>query len=328
MHRGVGMLKDILEKKKCFKLVCGAGNEDADEVEKLVYLYSMAGCNFFDLCAKPEIVAAAKNGLKRAGIFNDRYLCVSVGIKGDPHVSKADINPDKCKLCSLCNDICLQNAIFHDGNGYTVNSKRCIGCARCLKVCKNDAIAITSEYKNLNEVLPPIVEMGIDCIELHALGENELEVDEKWADINNFFNGMLSICIDRSKLGNEALLKRVNRMLSCRKPYSTIIQADGAPMSGADDDFKTTLQTVATAEIFQNANLPVYILLSGGTNSKSTELAKICGINPNGVAIGSYARKIVRSYIMKEDFFDNKNSISAALKLAQDLVNKSLEHMG
>ena len=328
MHRGVGMLKDILEKKKCFKLVCGAGNEDADEVEKLVYLYSMAGCNFFDLCAKPEIVAAAKNGLKRAGIFNDRYLCVSVGIKGDPHVSKADINPDKCKLCSLCNDICLQNAIFHDGNGYTVNSKRCIGCARCLKVCKNDAIAITSEYKNLNEVLPPIVEMGIDCIELHALGENELEVDEKWTDINNFFNGMLSICIDRSKLGNEALLKRVNRMLSCRKPYSTIIQADGAPMSGADDDFKTTLQTVATAEIFQNANLPVYILLSGGTNSKSTELAKICGINPNGVAIGSYARKIVRSYIMKEDFFDNKNSISAALKLAQDLVNKSLEYMG
>ena len=328
MHRGVGMLKDILEKKKCFKLVCGAGNEDADEVEKLVYLYSMAGCNFFDLCAKPEIVAAAKNGLKRAGIFNDRYLCVSVGIKGDPHVSKADINPDKCKLCSLCNDICLQNAIFHDGNGYTVNSKRCIGCARCLKVCKNDAIAITSEYKNLNEVLPPIVEMGIDCIELHALGENELEVDEKWADINNFFNGMLSICIDRSKLGNEALLKRVNRMLSCRKPYSTIIQADGAPMSGADDDFKTTLQTVATAEIFQNANLPVYILLSGGTNSKSTELAKICGINPNGVAIGSYARKIVRNYIMKEDFFDNPNSISAALKLAQDLVNKSLEHMG
>ena len=328
MHRGVGMLKDILEKKKCFKLVCGAGNEDADEVEKLVYLYSMAGCNFFDLCAKPEIVAAAKNGLKRAGIFNDRYLCVSVGIKGDPHVSKADINPDKCKLCSLCNDICLQNAIFHDGNGYTVNSKRCIGCARCLKVCKNDAIAITSEYKNLNEVLPPIVEMGIDCIELHALGENELEVDEKWTDINNSFDGILSICIDRSKLGNEALLKRVNRMLSCRKPYSTIIQADGAPMSGADDDFKTTLQTVATAEIFQNANLPVYILLSGGTNSKSTELAKICGINPNGVAIGSYARKIVRNYIMKEDFFDNPNSISAALKLAQDLVNKSLEHMG
>ena len=26
------MLKDLLEKRNCFKLVCGAGNEDAAEV--------------------------------------------------------------------------------------------------------------------------------------------------------------------------------------------------------------------------------------------------------------------------------------------------------
>ena len=45
------MLKDLFVAKKCFKLVCGAGNEDAAEVEKLVALYSLAGCNFFDLCA-------------------------------------------------------------------------------------------------------------------------------------------------------------------------------------------------------------------------------------------------------------------------------------
>ena len=43
------MLKDLLEAKKCFKLVCGAGNEDAAEVEKLVMLYAKAGCKFFDL---------------------------------------------------------------------------------------------------------------------------------------------------------------------------------------------------------------------------------------------------------------------------------------
>ena len=52
------MLKDLLDKKECFKLVCGAGNEDATEVERLVTIYSLAGCNFFDLCAKPEIVNA------------------------------------------------------------------------------------------------------------------------------------------------------------------------------------------------------------------------------------------------------------------------------
>ena len=46
------MLKDLLDAKKCFKLVCGAGNEDADDVKKLVTLYAKAGCRFFDLSAK------------------------------------------------------------------------------------------------------------------------------------------------------------------------------------------------------------------------------------------------------------------------------------
>ena len=45
------MLKNLLESKKCFKLICGAGNEDVKEVEKLVALYSKAGCRFFDLSA-------------------------------------------------------------------------------------------------------------------------------------------------------------------------------------------------------------------------------------------------------------------------------------
>ena len=97
------MLKDLLDNKKCFKLVCGAGNEDAKEVERLVTIYSLAGCNFFDLCAKPEIVDAAKRGLDRAGIKEDRYICVSVGIDGDPHITKAVIDQEKCVKCGKCN---------------------------------------------------------------------------------------------------------------------------------------------------------------------------------------------------------------------------------
>ena len=323
------MLLDLFKNKKCFKLVCGAGNEDAVEVEKLVTLYSKAGCNFFDLCAKPEIVDAAKRGLKRAGITEDRYLCCSVGIKGDPHVSKATINEDLCIGCSKCTKECLQNALvpLTNKNVYQVNTVKCIGCGHCASVCPKQAIEMTSEFKNLKEVLPPLIEKGIDCIEFHALGEDENEVDEKWADINELYNGPLSICIDRSKLGNERVLSRINRMLEKRQPYTTIIQADGCPMSGGKDDFKTTLQTVAMAEIFQNANLPVYLLLSGGTNSKSTELAKLCGINAGGVAIGSFARKIVREYIDRNDFLENEEVFNKALKIAKQLVDVSMENM-
>lgn len=254
------MLLDILKNKTCFKLVCGAGNEDPVEIEKLVALYSKAGCKLFDLCAKPEIVEAAKRGLDYSKIKNDRYLCVSVGIKGDPHIGKAVIEQKNCAKCGMCRSACLQNAIKRSEDCYIVDSIHCIGCGQCLKVCSQKAVRMINKSVDLKKVLPPIVKLGIDCIELHAIGEDENEVDEKWNEINSLYDGLLSICIDRYKLGNEKLLSRINRMLKVRNPYTTIIQADGAPMSGGKDDFKTTLQAIATAEIFQNANLPIFLL--------------------------------------------------------------------
>lgn len=306
------MLEDLLKSNKCFKLVCGAGNEDATEVEKLVKLYSSAGCKFFDLSAKPEIVDAAKRGLEG----REGYLCVSVGIKGDPHVRKACIDGEKCVGCHKCEEICPQKAI----RGSKINKVRCIGCGKCQKVCRHDAISYISENKDLREVLPPLIEKGIDCIELHAMGENNDEVFEKWGYINEIFDGLLSICTSRGHLSEENMIERIKSMTACRKPFSTIIQADGFPMSGGKDDYKTTLQAVSTAEIVQNAKLPVYIMLSGGTNSKTSELAKMCGINYNGIAIGTFARKIVARYVDRVDFLTNKYAFEDALKIAKTLV--------
>ena len=306
------MLEDLLKSNKCFKLVCGAGNEDATEVEKLVKLYSSAGCKFFDLSAKPEIVDAAKRGLED----REGYLCVSVGIKGDPHVRKACIDGEKCVGCHKCEEICPQKAI----RGSKINKVRCLGCGKCEKVCKHDAISYISENKDLREVLPPLIEKGIDCIELHAMGVCDDEVFEKWGYINEIFDGLLSICTSRGHLSEENMIERIKSMTACRKPFSTIVQADGFPMSGGKDDYKTTLQAVSTAEIVQNAKLPVYIMLSGGTNSKTSELAKMCGINYNGIAIGTFARKIVARYVDRVDFLTNKYAFEDALKIAKTLV--------
>lgn len=313
------MLKDILEQKKCFKLVCGAGNEDLDEVEKLVAIYAKAGCNFFDISANKDVLLAAKKGLARVipkEAQGDFYFCVSVGIKGDPHIRKAQIDLAKCTDCEQCKDICPQNAISSD---YSIASS-CIGCARCANVCPTCAINFYSEEKNLAEILPELIKEGIDCIEFHAITEDDKDVETKWTQINACYDGVLSLCLDREKLGNEKLLARIKKLISKRPPYSTIIQADGAPMSGGEDDFKTTLQAVATAEIVQDANLPVYILLSGGTNSKTAELAKLCGIDQNGIGIGSFARKIVREFLKREDFWQNEENFKQAVKKARQLV--------
>ena len=302
------MLKELLETKHCFKLVCGAGNEDIEEIKRLVYLYAVAGCRFFDL--------AAKEALDIAKVY-DAYLCVSVGIKNDPHVKKAVIDYDRCVNCGACEEICPEGAIHYA----KVKKEKCIGCGRCWRVCSRAAISYISEEKDLNEVLPKIVETGIDCIELHAMGLNDEEVFSKWKYINDNFEGLLSICTSRGQLSDEAMVKRIEKMLENRKPYSTIVQSDGFPMSGGDDNYKSTLQAVATGEIVQNAKLPVYLILSGGTNAKTTELAKMCDISYHGVAVGSYARKIVRRYVERPDFWTNPVVLNSALEIAKPLID-------
>ncbi len=320
------MLKDLLDKKQCFKLVCGAGNEDAEEVERLVTIYSKAGCPFFDVCAKPEIVDAAKRGLERAGIKEDRYLCVSVGIDGDPHITKAVIDQDKCVKCGKCKSICPHDAII-ELDKYKVKKARCLGCTQCAKQCPKQAIEMVTQLQDYKEILPTLVAKGLDCIEFHAITEDELDVDDKWQQIMDHFDGMLCISIDRSALGDIKLKERVERMLSKRKPYTTIIQADGIAMSGSNDEFGTTLQSVATAQLFQNADMPAYIMMSGGTNTKSTELAKMCGVRPNCLAVGSYARKIIKDYLVMDDLFENEQAMNEAVKIAKNLIDTSLENM-
>lgn len=310
------MLKDLLDTKHCFKLVCGAGNEDIEDIKRLVYIYAIAGCRLFDLSANEDVISAAREALEMAKVY-DAYLCISVGIKGDPHIKKAVIDYDRCVNCGACEEVCPEGAIWEA----TVKHDKCVGCGKCWRVCSRAAISYISEEKNLADVLPAIVDKGIDCIELHAMSCDEGEIFSKWKYICDNYEGLLSICISRDQLSDEALVQRVKKMLEGRKPYSTIIQADGFPLSGGDDNYKSTLQAVATAEIVQNAKLPVYLVLSGGTNSKTTELAKMCEISYHGVAVGSYARKIVREYVESSEFWTNPEVVNKALVAAKQLVD-------
>ncbi|MBR6126839.1 4Fe-4S binding protein [bacterium] len=301
-----------------FKLVCGAGNEDAESVKRLVYVYSSAGCKLFDLSARKEILAAAKEGVSISKATGVKY-CVSVGIKGDRHISKAVIEYDKCTNCAVCNNICPNDALNFEEKP-VINSAKCIGCKKCFYACPSRAIRMDEKDVDISEVLPYMVNNGVEFLELHIMGHDKADLEKKWKIINDCNPKFASICIDRENFGNAECLERIREMISVRDPFTTIVQADGIPMSGADDTFKTTLQAVAMAEIIQNANLPVYIMLSGGTNSKTAILAKQCGINYWGIAIGSWARKIVKEYVNLPDFWENKNAQIMAINKAKNLI--------
>lgn len=322
------MLLDIFKNKNCFKLVCGAGNEDVDEVEKLVALYSVAGCNFFDLCAKEEVVMAAKKGLERAGIKENRYLCVSVGDENDQHFCKANINTETCVSCGECKKVCLQDAVLLEKSAYKINKIKCIGCKKCINICPQNAINLEKKSVDLEKVLPPLINLGIDCIEFHVVGNEGAEIYENWDKINSLFSGPLSISINRNVLGDTQLVDTVKKLVDVRKPYTTIIQADGVPMSGGKDSYKSTLQAVAIADMFEGANLDAFIMVSGGTNSKTSNLAKLCEVGIDGVAIGSFARKIVKEYTQRDDFFENEEIFNKALLIVKNLVYETLKYLG
>lgn len=334
------MLKDILENKKCFKLVCGAGNEDVDEVEKLVAVYAKAGANYFDLSANKDVVDSARRGLKRVSdrvVIDQCYLNVSVGIKGDPHISKAFIDQRKCVGCGECITECsIQNAVretgymigIRSGIRYIINNNKCIGCGHCEVRCPVKAITMNSETKPIQELLDSLPLKKLSSIELHVNSKNKEEIYTQWENLQKGYSGILSLCLDRSLMGDIELIEFIKYLIKDRKPYKTIIQADGCPMGGTDDKAGTTLQAIAIAQIVQKANLPVYLLLSGGTNSQTTALAERFGVKAHGVALGSYARLVVKHYIDQPDFWENKDIFNIAVEVAEELVTHSLYYMG
>lgn len=379
-------LKKLIRAEQCFKMICGAGNEDKEYVKRLALIYTLAGSTVLDVSANPEVVKYANDGIDLAyemapkiGIkINTRpFIMVSVGMPGDHHVRKSYIDPNKCISCGLCVPVCPTAAIpsefykkenlniFKSLGGSFENEEQdkeivikdlCIGCGKCSSICpKDDIISYRHNDRQLRELLPKCMEAGAECFELHAaVGEEEVTLKE-WnvlLDINPWnYN---SLCLDRLNLGNINVEHRIEniRNLSGEK---LIVQADGYPMSGGENDTNTTLQAVACADIINKKfnmrinkkkdltlntkakiaskrkykphedNTVIPIILSGGTNSLSKSLAEQCGVRVNGVAVGTYARDIIEEFVNVENFYSNVENIYNAYKVASSLVEANIK---
>jgi hypothetical protein len=177
---------------------------------------------------------------------------------------------------------------------------------------------------------------GAEQIELHAAIDDDSFIMKEWkvvSDINP--DGHISMCLDRLHLSNFALEERVRKAKEIAGER-LIIQSDGYPMSGGEDDFNTTLQAVATADILNkkfNMELnkrtgilrykkknQVNQLLSGGTNSLTKVLANQAGVKFQGASLGTFARKIVKNVVSSSDFYENLVLVKGGVKIAKELV--------
>ena len=287
--------------------------------------------------ASPEIVKSAKKGIDAAlvkayelniSIPFTPFITVSVGMPGDHHVRKAIITND-CVSCNLCIPTCPTDAI---PSNLVIIPELCIGCGNCEAACPPAASAIKYNHnsKELYSLLPKCVEAGAESIELHAGVPDDESTIEEWKVVSESVpNGMISMCLDRKHLSNEMLIERIKLAQKIANDR-LIIQADGIPMSGGTDDFNTTLQAVSIADFIYKEikqkekifrSLPV--LISGGTNSFTGDLARNCGVPFNGITIGTHARKVIRKFESIPSEMSNEK-LQMALNNAKKLIIRNL----
>jgi len=349
-------LQSLFERQKYFKLVCGAGNEEREEVKRLVLLYTLAGAKGLDISATPTIVEGCVEGIDIAfdmapllgiNLSTRPFIMVSVGMPGDHHVRKSWIDPDTCIQCGLCVPVCPTDAIPLIQIGKEpafVIEEKCIGCGACGAVCPKSAeiIFYTHDEKELMSVLPRCIDAGAENIELHAAIDNDDQIMKEWSIVNKVNpNNHNSMCLDRLHLSNFQLEERIKKAKEITGDR-LIIQADGYPMSGGANDYNTTLQAVAIADVINKAfnkklnrktglsfykkNTNVNLLLSGGTNALTTKLANESDVKWQGVAIGTYARELVYETIKEYPYKDSNYYHDSELIKKGYLIAKSLVH--
>ena len=305
-------LLKTLDEKKIFKLVLGLGNQDFEEIEDLVTVYAIAGADMFDINPSKEAIEAVLRGVKKAGRqIEEFYYTISTGLLGDSHVQKCHIDKNKCKRCGKCIKKCPRNAIEWNGEFPEVIVQKCIGCKKC-DDCK--AISFNDTEYNIEEIVKLAKKYKLDCVELHISSKKIPEQEIKY--VLKEFSGALSVCLDRKYYSNERIKKLINKIIKWKQDSKFIIQADGVPMSGGDDTFKSTLQAVAMAHLVQDYG--TYIFMSGGTNAKTAWLAKTCELRYNGIGIGSYARKIVKNKKLEEAVHEAEKLIKACKNDRED----------
>ena len=145
-----------------------------------------------------------------------------------------------------------------------------------------------------------------DYIEIHTNGQNKNLVDV-FKYLKKQFNGDLGICISQNNNVKEKI-EIIETVKNIIFPKKLIVQADGNPISGLNDSVATTQKAIEEAQNFQCIE-NIILILSGGTNAQTAKLANEKKLHFDGIAWGSFARKIL----------DEKDSYKKAVNLLATL---------
>ncbi|MBR6608029.1 MAG: 4Fe-4S binding protein, partial [Oscillospiraceae bacterium] len=131
---GTKRMYEILE-----KITKGQGTlEDLDKMEELCYHIKANS-----LCGLGQ--SAPNPVLSTLKYFRDEYVAHIVDKKCPAGVCKAllsfNIDPEKCKGCTLCSRVCPAGAISGTvKQPHVIDQSKCLKCGACIEKCKFGAI--------------------------------------------------------------------------------------------------------------------------------------------------------------------------------------------
>lgn len=315
-----------LEEKKFHKFIIGAALKDYQAIKDYSYYFTHAGADVIDISAFPHSVLCAKEGINKAlkedSSLEEPLIMVSVNIGEDPHFRRIEVNWDNCTHCLACVPSCPSGAFEAQGSrlkeslspnleprtnqqsSLNYSADLCFGCSNCLPSCDFDALSFENWLAFEPESLVKLQKLGARSLEIHL--NNDLEAFKSFYKKAPEFE-LESFCIGSEQMNKKDLEKATYTIINSvknkkQKPF--IIQTDGVPLSGARDlAIEKDLISMQNAKVvgeyikekFPKYQKKIYLQLAGGITEKSFQKARLQGLDINGVAIGSYARKILKT---------------------------------
>lgn len=319
---------EALERRRFFKLICGASFTEAIKAGQLAAVYAEAGCDCVDIAADPLVVAAvtkALNSLPQQ--VEPPLLMVSLNVDGDPHFRKVVVEEEGCIACDACVPSCPTEALTMGATVIKVAEPLCYGCNRCVPVCPTDAL-ITRPLEQLPELLEAcLTHPQLEAVELHANSLDEEALTRFYKKVGPLLRGKLvSLCFRVPEhTGTNELKETLTIYLDAFEQLSNnvgvtacFLQIDGKPMTGEAGRSALSLPALNSAAWLLEENLlpsewPVTI--SGGINEATARwLRKPTYQAIAGVGMGSVARKAVWSML------EGTGELHQAVKQAHQVV--------
>jgi len=320
-----------LEKGTFTKIIFGAANTNKKQIERLALIYALGGADVVDVAATDETINAAQCGINKATEifkkhpeqfpnFNEPLIMASINCKDELHFRKAKIDAAKCINCKECINSCPAKAIqehcYCGQPKAQIKTESCYGCGICERVCLHQAV----DFENFNNCPTQINANIIKGIEIHT-GGSSIEDLRRFLELHKalFKNiKLLSFSVESKKYSYSQLIDYVNAIVSLIS-QKVIIQIDGISMSATDEP-SSSLQTIASAGILLDSKINAYIQLAGGTNHYTKNLAQQLNLKISGIGYGTFARKILLSYIEESEDSIFAEQLLQKVNIATSLV--------